>query len=235
MNERKGFKKIILSFVLIFLTNVFWFFLQPDTSMAGEDSGVRIRWAFAALTQKDEHWQLETVGSNNTFHTGDRLKMMVELKGPVFVYVFHKSSQDRLNLLFPYSVTQLEENYESKERIFVPEGEVWFELDEHVGQEVFYLLASRERLSDIEALYRNYEQAESNNREDLSEQIVARINELKREHRELAGAAERPISIGGAVRSLEPVSGNKNPDITPLATELVAKALIVRTYTIDHR
>jgi len=58
---------------------------------------------------------------------------------------------------------------------------------------------------------------------------------LKKQHRELAAAAERPETIGGAVRGFEKAQGMNRPDISVIAREISSPGVIARTFTIEHQ
>jgi hypothetical protein len=209
--------------------------VAPFSHAAQESPGIKVRWAFAALTMQGEDWQLQRLGADNVLKTGDLLKIMVEPRTPCFVYVLHCGPQSDCKLLYPSSVSAPEETGRPSGRQFVPPGEDWFELDSKRGQETFHLLASKERLRGLEQIYQRYEQAPRDGRLAMSEQLQAEIKDLKRKHRELTSVAERPVAIGGAIRGVELTAGAKKPDIAPLANDLSASEFIARTFTIDHQ
>ena len=61
------------------------------------------------------------------------------------------------------------------------------------------------------------------------------IEELGAKRRELCSPAERPVTIGGALRSVKDVRDPKRLDIAAFADEIVSKDLTARTYTIEHQ
>lgn len=202
---------------------------------AQENDSVKIKWGMAALVADGDNWRLQPLGVAASLKSGDQLKMMVELQTPCFVYLFHHTSPDQIRLLFPYTTAQLESHAELNRRYFIPAGEEWFELDERVGQEVFSLLVSKRRLPELEELYNRYLGAEGSRKAEVGEQLLAEIRELRRRHRQLTTAAERPVAIGGAIRGLDKAPGGGKPDISSLAVEWSASEFISRTFTIDHR
>jgi hypothetical protein len=202
---------------------------------AGAQEMVKFRWAFGALSQTETEFKLQPIGSSSVLKTGDQLKMMVELETDCFVYVIHHSSQGDIKLLFPYSLKQLATDYQQQRKYFIPEGDRWFELDPHVGHETFYLLASTKRLESLERLFEPYEKADSTGKTEFSKQVLDEINTLKRQHRELTAAAERPETIGGAVRGFEKAQGMNRPDVAVIASEISAPSFVARTFNIDHQ
>jgi hypothetical protein len=208
----------------------------PGISRGADDQGmVKFRWAFAALKQSGAELKLETIVSKSMLKTGDQLKMMVSLENECFVYVIHHSSQDTLKLMFPYTLKQLSDDYQQHRKYFIPEGDRWFQLDQQVGPEVFYLLASTRRLENLERLFQQYESAEPSRRAQINGQVLDEISTLKRHHRELVAEAERPETIGGVVRGFEKAQGMNPPDISVIARDISGPGFILRTFTIDHQ
>jgi hypothetical protein len=202
---------------------------------ADEQQPVKFRWAFGALKQDGVDLRLETIGTNSTLKTGDQLKMMVERESDCFVYVIHHSSQDTIRLLFPYDLKQLSDDYQRQKKYYIPQSDRWFELDQHSGQETFYLLASAKRLETLEKLLDQYDRADVSKKAEISKQILEEIRSLKKQHRGLASAAERPETIGGAVRGFEKAQGMNPPDVSMIAREISAPGFVARTFTVEHQ
>jgi hypothetical protein len=218
--------------ILLLLVFAFW----PVLAQGADAQGlIKLRWAFGALRESGTEMKLEAIGSNSVLRTGDQLKVMVELESDCFVYVVHHNSQDEVKLLFPYTLQQLSTDYQRQKKYYIPEGDRWFELDDHVGRETFYLLASPKRLEDIEKLLEQYERVVPARKAEVTWQILDEIRTLKKQHHELAAAAERPETIGGAVRGFEKAQGMNRPDISIIAREISASGFVVRTFTIDHQ
>lgn len=168
--------------------------------------------------------------------SGDQFKMMVELENDCFVYVIYQNAQDGMKLLFPYTLNQFGTDYVKAKKYYIPMGDAWFELDQHAGRETFYLLASTERLSDLEGYFAEYENSDSVKRSDLIRSITEKIQTLSERHRELAAPAERPVPIGGAVRGIEAKPSDKDAEIGGLAQVMASNTgIVLRTFNIDHR
>jgi hypothetical protein len=218
--------------ILFLLVCAFW----PLFAHGADDQAkVKFRWAFGALKESGTEATLEAVGSNSVLRTGDQLKMMVELESDCFVYVIYHNSQDEIKLLFPYSLEQLSADYQQQRKYYIPVSDRWFELDQHVGRETFYLLASVKRLDNLEKLLIQYGSADPARKSELTGQILDEIQTLKKQHRELAAVAERPETIGGAVRGFEKAQGMNPPDISIVAKDISAPGFVARTFTIDHQ
>ncbi len=200
-----------------------------------QDPEVDFRWAFAAMSVQDGKNSMRPVTQDMTLKSGDQLKMMVELQRRCFVYLFHHNQDDGLKLLFPYALQQFEGDYQPNRRYYVPRGEAWFRLDQNPGREVFYLIASSKRLGELEKAYLRYDSAEATFKAETAKALLDQIRELRREHRELTSPAERPVPIGGALRSVEKVEDPHRFDIAAFADEVLSTGFVARTYTIEHK
>ena len=195
---------------------------------------VDFRWAFAAKTSHDGKSSTQPVTQDMALKSGDQVKMMVELQRKCFVYLFHDNRRDSVKLLFPYALQQFEGDYQPERKYYIPRGEAWFRLDENPGQEVFYLVASAKRLVELEKAYLRHEFAEAVSKVDTARALVDLIRELRRQHRELSSPAERPVPIGGTLRSVEKVQDPDRLDIAAFADEILSTGFVARTYTIEH-
>jgi Domain of unknown function (DUF4384) len=206
-----------------------------DTSGRSSDPEVVFRWAFAAVSGQDAQRSMLPVTQDMALKSGDQLKMMVELERRCFVYIFHHNQQDGVKMLFPYALQQFEDDYQPNRRYYIPRGEAWFRLDKNAGREVFYLIASAKRLDELEKAYLRYNSAEPALKAETASALLDRIKELRREHRELTSPAERPVPIGGALRSVEKVEDPNRFDVAAFADEVLSSGFVARTYTIEHK
>jgi hypothetical protein len=206
-----------------------------DNSGRASGPEVIFRWAFAAMSGQDAKQSLLPVTQDIALKSGDQLKMMVELERKCFVYIFHDNQHDGLKLLFPYALQQFEGDYQPNRRYYIPRGDVWFRLDDNPGREVFYLIASSKRLYDLEKAYVRHDGAEAAFKAETARALLDQIKEIRREHRELTSPAERPVPIGGALRSVEKVEDPNRFDIAAFADEVISTGFVARTYTIEHK
>jgi hypothetical protein len=227
------------------------FLLQPasipgnsgDISLAADTNArevsrepeVDFRWAFAALSIQDGKNSMLPVTQDMVLQSGDQIKMMVELQRRCFVYLFHQDGADDIKLLFPYALQQFDGDYQPNRRYYIPRGEAWFKLDRNRGREIFYLIGSSKRLDELEKAYLRYDSAENSLKAEAAGALLDRIRDLRREHRELTSPAERPVPIGGALRSVEKVADPKQFDIAALADEILSTGFVARTYSIEHK
>ena len=200
--------------------------LRLDSLMAQEEANVHFRWAFGALVGGEDPPKLIAITQDTTLNTGDRLKMLVELKKQCFVYVIHHGPQGEVHWLFPANEQQLATDYQTAKRYDVPPGDTWFKLDDQVGRETFYILAAAERLTDLETLLTTYANAPRSEQPQIGTNIVAEIREMRKRFRQFATLAERPVPIAGNLRGA---------DIGDLAVEITAQNFYSKTFTIEHR
>jgi len=200
----------------------------------GEDK-VCFRWAFGAMVGSKDDRRLVAITRDTALKMGDRLKLLLQLKNRCFVYLFYRTAEEDIYLLFPYKLQQFESDYKTDKKYYIPKGGTWFELDKNVGLETFYLLASAKRLLQIEALFEKYDSVAGEEKKRLAKRLLAEIRKIKRKHRKLATPAERPIAIGGNVRGTVKDEKSTFPDIDPIAFEVSASNFYGKTFTIDHK
>lgn len=200
-----------------------------------EDKAVCFRWAFGALVRAQKGPEFVAIKQDTTLRTGDQFKMFVELQRNCYVYVVYHSAQGEVYLLFPYNLQQFDTNYQTFKQYYIPQDDGWFELDENIGHETFYLLASSQRLIELEGLFTRYTTTELVKREDLARQILAQIRDIKRRHRKFKTFAERPLQILGNIRGVDDTRKALSIDISSIAVEISAKSFYSRTFTIDHQ
>jgi hypothetical protein len=160
-------------------------------------------WAFVARTGAGDT-KPEAIRQDTTLHTGDQFKMMMQLQKPCFVYVLHSSknkegAEGDVTWLFPYNEPQFVTDYQTGKRYDIPPRGAWYSLSPPAGRETIYLLASTQRLSDLEALLAASAAASPAQRPQLTARILAEIRAPK-QVRPSPTPGERPVRIGGSVR-----------------------------------
>ena len=231
--------KRFLSNYSVLLLAIFLFLLFSTrgdviAEQKGEDA-VSFRWAFGAMVGQKGDRRLVAITRDTVLKTGDRLKLLLQLKNRCFVYLFYRTVEDDIFLLFPYTLQQFDTDYKTEKKYYIPKGGTWFELDRNVGLETFYLLASAKRLLKLETLYKEHCSISDKKKKDLTSQLLSEIRKIKRKHRKLASPAERPIAIGGNVRGEVKDDQSAFPDIDPIASEVSTSNFYGKTFTIDHK
>jgi hypothetical protein len=208
--------------------------LPAEDSDAQEKGSVHFQWAFGAIKKVDGS-EVEAVTRDTVLKTGDQIKFFLNLKNTCYVYLIYLSSQGELSVLFPQRFKPLSGEYDLSGTHYIPKDDQWFELDEHLGEEKFYLLASAERLSKLEALVNDYESADSAKKPAFAKNILVEIRNLRKQHLKFKTYAERPVNIIGNLRGTEKAGKAGAHDVANLAVEISADTFYSRTFTIDHR
>jgi hypothetical protein len=147
----------------------------------------------------------------------------------------HHTAQGEIRLLFPSHVDELPDGFEAKNYCYIPEGERWFELDDHTGIETFHVIASMERLLKLEAYFERYALLLPAKKGDCRDQILTEIQNLKRRHRQFKTAAERPVQVVGGIRGGDETRKTLGFDPASMAVEISARKFYSKTFTIDHQ
>ena len=205
--------------------------VEPSSGAAVQSAKANIvfRWAFGARTGPAKLRSLVSISGDTSLKTGDSLKMLLELKTKCYVYVLHEASNGEFNLLYPRRTNDFEKMSETGKLQFIPPGDGWFMLDQSVGPETFYLLASSERLAGLEQSLVRLENAVSSAVEPIAKAVRDEMKSVRKRFKTFATTAERPSTIGGAVR------GGKERALGDIAVEIAANNFYSKTITIDHR
>ena len=226
---------MIVAFVVLGFGSTFDLGVAAAQQKSEQEENIRFLWAFGAIKKGEGELKLIPIARDTALKSGDQIKFFVKLEKKCFVYLIYHSSQGELSVLFPYRFEQLSRGYPKLAEYYIPQGVEWFELDEHMGQETFYLLASAERLHDLEALINMYETADPAKKPELAGKALKEIRMLIRENRKFKSFAEKPVTIMGHLRGSEKVEVAGTPDVTSLAVEISGSNFYSRTFTIDHK
>lgn len=183
---------------------------------------ISFRWAFGSRAGVEDTEPV-AITQDTVLRTGGQFKMVVKLQKPCFVYVLHRSSKEEMAWLFPYNKQRFATDYQIGKRYDIPQND-WYTLDPPVGRETIYLLASTERLSQMEALLDASAAANPAERLRLTTSILAEIR--ARQMRPSATPGERPGHIAGNVRG---------KDVGDFAVEISAQNFYSKTFTIEHQ
>ena len=223
----------LISFIL---SAVFVLLLLPSIQVGvcgAEEYNVRFLWAFGAMVGPENKRELKSITQDTELKSGDQIKFLVGIEKKCFVYLFFMDEKEDISLLFPNTFSQFDCPFFPK-RYYIPEGEMWFELNKNTGQETIYLLASSKRLSSIEHLYNDYSTASSTQKKEIGTRLLKKIREKRKELMTFEVLAERAPNTGGTVRGLTK-SPQTGPSIESIATEICATDCYCKTYTIDHK
>lgn len=225
-----GLRLALLTVLSLFLSSAFVYFIAADAT-----DRVRFRWAFVAWNDHEGDGKLVQLKHDATLQSGDQLKMYLELGTKCFVYVLHHGSRDELRLLFPADTEMFAGDYGISRKYYVPRGAHWLELDEHTGAEKFHLLASAERLIELETYWGSYTSAvDSVQLRESQNKILDELKRLKKRYMKLMITPERPIPIAGRIRGIDNDKRRVQSELANIAVDVSAPELYCRTFTIDH-
>ena len=207
--------------------------LLAVTEVQQSEANISFDWAFGALTGKSK--TLVPITRDTTLKSGEEIKMMVKLTNECYVYIIHQGSKGEIDLLFPYEIRQFQSDYTVDKNYYIPKGRSWNVLDNSTGKEVFFLIASTERLLDLEVKIGNYFSADTSKRQSIANDIVSEIRSVRKHYSTYTTIAEKPLTIGGNIRGTEKVEGARRPDVANIATQISAKNFYSKTITIDHQ
>ncbi|MFZ2446973.1 MAG: DUF4384 domain-containing protein [Syntrophobacteraceae bacterium] len=200
-----------------------------------EKEGPKFRWAFGALRGSAGAPKVEPVSGTSVLKSGDKLKIMIELRKKCFVYLFHHNAQSELALLFPYDLKQFDADYQPGRGYYVPKGDAWFQLDNKPGSETFYLIGSDQRLLDVEYLYARYVSADPEKRPEIAGRMLAEIKSLSDQYRASSGEPELLAQNEAAQRGFERATGADPTDVAGLAVDIAFNNMYSDVIVIEHR
>jgi hypothetical protein len=229
---------ILPAVILSFLVVGFRFGEQPIAfipAVQENDANIEFDWAFGVLGYNGKTPVPIPITRDTVLKSGDEIKMMVKITKECYVYAVYLDSQGDLSLLFPYSIRQLQTDYIVSKPYYIPKGRNWMMLDENTGKEIFFLVGSTERLLDLEVKIGNYYSADPSNRKPLADEVVSEIRGLRKRYSTFATIAEKPLSIGGNIRSTDTVKVVGRVDVADIASHISANNFYSKTITIDHQ
>jgi hypothetical protein len=197
------------------------------------EANVGFEWAFGALIGKGK--TMVPITHDTTLKTGEEIKMMVKLTKDCFVYLVHQDSKGEIELLFPSKIQQFQTDYAVDKNYYIPKGRGWSAFDKNTGKEIFFLIASTERLLGLEVKLGNYFSANTAKKQSMAGDIVSEIRDVRKRYSVFSTLAEKPVTIGGNIRGTEKVEGARRPDVADIATHISANNFYSKTITIDHQ
>ena len=203
---------------------------------AAPKDNVQYKWAFVARSGGEGKHRLGVITRDTSARSEDEFKMFVNVEKMAYVYVIHKSSDGELSVLFPYDSSTFGADFKTDKNYYIPKGREWFTLDKNTGPETFYLLASSERLTDLEKTLHLHSAAEAGKRAEAATMVVNEIKDIKKRFRTFSTTSERPISIAGNVRGeKQPTIDPDRVDIAIFATQVSALNFYSKTIIVDHK
>ncbi len=128
-------------------------------------------------------------GESSVLHSGDSLKLLFQSTEEAYVYIFMVDSHGNIGRLFPSGdfrgASQVNHNPVQKNvQYFVPSRHKSFRLDQNIGEESIYFIATREPDEALEQQYQELFEAQQMQAVDtitiIQEQIIVKFREKQR-------------------------------------------------------
>jgi len=130
-------------------------------------------WAFIHKSRGGQVGSLD-FEAEEPISEGELLRFYLELHGGAFVYLYLFDARHDLYLVFPPSTAFYNGEVPAGYKTYIPSGRKWFALDGLKGTERFYLLASAERLLELERLTEMFLAAGN---PELKTRLLAKLDE----------------------------------------------------------
>ncbi len=114
-------KSFVSKYPALVVTLLLCFFFSGPLEATGEQkekNEVCFRWAFGAMVGQKGDRRLVAITRDTILKTGDRLKLLLQLETKCFVYLFYRTAENDMYLLFPYTLQQFETDYKTCEKYY---------------------------------------------------------------------------------------------------------------------
>jgi len=196
---------------------------------------ISFRWAVVGKTSMNGKKAIINVQRDTTLYTGDSFKMLIQPLSKCYVYVMFQDSRGGMTLLFPYSSNEIGSSVSTDVSYTMPRGRLWYSLDSNTGRETFYIIASGERLAELEKLLLNLKKQDEQTAKNVTQQVIQQINTYRKLYRKFVSISEKPIAIAGNVRGIGDEKEVDRVDLSQFATEVEATGIYIRTISIEPR
>ena len=198
-------------------------------ALAAPATAQELAFHYGLIGQHDDQ-NLYVIEDGAVLASGAKLKLNFEYPEGNWFYVCYLSSTDEHALLYG-SNTGLDAN---EQIIFDTLG--WLALDENIGTETFTLIASEERLEDLEALFGHYGKANDKSRKRFAKRIARALEDLPGQLAgpsgvQLAQRLEKPIIGGVTFRGVSSNDLSQHSLNYKASGDRIAQAV----FTIDHQ
>ncbi len=197
---------------------------QDRTEQAAAEAPLSFEYSFLAQRMLAEgSWAEVRVKDGSVLNSGDQFQITLRADRDGYAYVINQDASGAVYVLFPHE--EAVSNDLSGEREYVlPDREKFYELDDVVGLETFYIAVSPTPMADLEWM-------------------IARIEKLGSDAKGMVAMLDGTLKTrGGRTRGAgKVVSGKKSGKLSSgkvveQATEMIqGKGALVRVITLDHR
>lgn len=194
-----------------------------DNDAEAQEKRLVLEYGFIHTSRGNDEQNLLSVDSP-VVGSGDKLQIVVKPHAPLHLYIYLIDSQNELYVLFPSTgektSTSLVEN-----TTYIPGRNQTFVLDNHPGTETFYLLASLDRLADLENAT-----AEFCKRKTIKarQRLLDSIIEARREYSSFRVQPQKAESVAGTIRT-------RNLGEIPSAVIVQEEQFYAKTIRLKHQ
>jgi len=193
--------------------------------LAAPATAQQLAFHYGFIGQHDDQ-NLYVIEDGAALASGAKLKLNFEYSTGSWFYVCYLSSTDEHALLYA-SNTGLDAD---EQIIFDTLG--WLALDENIGTETFTLIASEERLENLETLFGHYGKANDKSRKRFAKRISRTIDDLHKQLEEpgtlqLAQRLDTPIMGGVTFRGVTSADISQHSLSHKTSGDQIAKAIFV--------
>jgi len=202
------------------------------TNALGQETRISFTWAFVKQAPDGSPSPLNFT-ERVAVSVGDLFKIFLQPSTGTFVYLFLQDAAGDVQMLFPDRFEDFAASSYGKTRYLIPAGNDWFTLDSSSGTERFHLLASATRLGTLETRALALLKVSADTRSSATARSSARqavmdeITRVRKEHSQLAVAAEKPVTIAGGTRGLA-------QDLEKRAVTIDGAGFYTKTFRLEH-
>jgi hypothetical protein len=199
---------------------------------------VAFDWSFETHTGTGG-WQPVAFAERVTMADGDLLRFAVRpVTVGTFVYLFVQEAEGGVGLLFPADFAAFTVPDYAGFRHVVPPGADSFVLEGSPAVERFTLIASSQRLRQLEAQVAALREAGAAEVAAARQRVLDEIAALRRQHSQLSVVAEKPVTVAVSTREAAPASEGGSGALID-ATEadwirIEADGFYIRTFRVEH-
>lgn len=149
--------------------------IQPLMEPLVSDVPLQLEGAVLAQRKTDKGWDAIMVEEGGTLYSNDNIKIFFRTNEDCYVYVLMFDSSGKASQIFPNKDISMSNRIEGKREYRIPPGGDWFWLDDKIGTETVYVIASYEPLKEITRLLMEMEKEGEKGRLEASKELENKI------------------------------------------------------------
>jgi hypothetical protein len=120
-------------------------------TLVPDEQRVELQMDFSVMAQRPSESRAAAIRPGDTLPTGTRVSFVVKTSRQAYVYLFQRSPDASVNVLFPDTRIQLTNPIPASQPLRIPSGEASFRLnDKDIGEEKVFLAASLQPLASMQ-------------------------------------------------------------------------------------